>query len=83
MANKEIQKCLNEMQKVADAKKKADFLYLSPCMPFSFQGISNFVFTAVRGMGKSVISVETAIILKRHPDMRLFSAATSDGPTCL
>ena len=65
MANKEIQKCLNEMQRVADAKKKADFLYLSPCMPFSFQGISNFVFTAVRGMGKSVISVEAAIILKR------------------
>ena len=42
-----------------------NFLYLSPAMPFSYHGISNFVYTATRGIGKSVISVETAIILKR------------------
>lgn len=46
-------------------KGKPNFLYLSPSMSFSYKGISNFVFTAVRGIGKSVISVETAIILKR------------------
>ena len=40
-------------------------LYLSPSLPFSFQHINNFVYTAVRGIGKSVISVETVIILKR------------------
>lgn len=40
-------------------------LYLSPALPFSFKNIHNFVYTAVRGIGKSVISVETAIILKR------------------
>lgn len=52
---------------ISDAKqiKKNEKLYLSPALPFSFQGISNFVYTAVRGIGKSVISVETAIILKR------------------
>ena len=40
-------------------------LYLSPSLPFSFQHINNFIYTAVRGIGKSVISVETVIILKR------------------
>ena len=42
-----------------------NLLYLTPHHVFSYQGISNFVYTAVRGVGKSVISVETAIILKR------------------
>ena len=46
-------------------KGKPNFLYLSPSLTFSYKGISNFIFTAVRGIGKSVISVETAIILKR------------------
>ena len=44
---------------------RKSFLYLSPSMPFSYTWASNFVYTAVRGLGKSVISVETAIILKR------------------
>ena len=44
---------------------RKSFLYLSPSMPFSYIWASNFVYTAVRGLGKSVISVETAIILKR------------------
>lgn len=60
---------MNERQKLLAKAKKAketkDFLYLTTNMPFSYQGISNFIFTAVRGIGKSVISVETAIILKR------------------
>ena len=47
------------------AKKFKDFLYLSPNFIFSYTNMSNFVLTAVRGIGKSVISVETAIILKR------------------
>ena len=45
--------------------KFKDFLYLSPNFIFSYTNMSNFVLTAVRGIGKSVISVETAIILKR------------------
>lgn len=56
-------------RKVADKKEKAEKtkknLYLSPCLPLSYNNINNFVYTAVRGIGKSVISVETAIILKR------------------
>ena len=60
---------MTERQKLIAKAKKAketkDFLYLTTNMPFSYQGISNFIFTAVRGIGKSVISVETAIILKR------------------
>lgn len=40
-------------------------LYLNPSLVFSYQNVSNFVFVAVRGIGKSVISVETAIILAR------------------
>lgn len=57
---------MKEQRKIARAvKKKFDFEYLTPEMPFSFQGITDFVYTAVRGIGKSVISVETAIILAR------------------
>lgn len=40
-------------------------LYLNTNHVFSYHGITDFVYTAVRGIGKSVISVETAIILKR------------------
>lgn len=63
----------NPIQKEKDKKlreQKRDeyfknFLYLSPNFIFSYNHFSNFVLTAVRGIGKSVISVETAIILKR------------------
>lgn len=48
------------------SKKKAELgLYLTPNHVFSYHGITDFIYTAVRGIGKSVISVETAIILKR------------------
>lgn len=50
------------------AKKRAKLgLYLNTNHVFSYnnKGITDFVYTAVRGIGKSVISVETAIILKR------------------
>lgn len=55
---------------IRESKKKAeiadvDFLYLSTAMPFSYQGFNNFVYIATRGVGKSVISVETAIQLAR------------------
>lgn len=46
--------------------KKAKLgLYLNTNHIFSYHGITDFIYTAVRGIGKSVISVETAIILKR------------------
>ena len=55
----------DEYKKEQKNKEFANFLYLSPSLPFSYTHISNFVYTAVRGIGKSVISVETAIILAR------------------
>lgn len=52
--------------KQRQAKKRAKLgLYLNTNHVFSYQGITDFIYTAVRGIGKSVISVETAIILKR------------------
>ena len=54
------------VMKTKEAKKKAELgLYLTPNHVFSYHGITDFIYTAVRGIGKSVISVETAIILKR------------------
>ena len=52
---------------IATQKKKELGLYLNTNHIFSYsnKGITDFVYTAVRGIGKSVISVETAIILKR------------------
>ena len=50
------------------AKKHAELgLYLNTNHVFSLnnKGITDFIYTATRGIGKSVISVETAIILKR------------------
>ena len=48
------------------ARKRAKLgLYLTTNHIFSYTGITDFIYTAVRGIGKSVISVETAIILKR------------------
>lgn len=54
------------MKRNLQIKKKAELgLYLTPNHVFSYHGITDFIYTAVRGIGKSVISVETAIILKR------------------
>lgn len=51
---------------IGDARyKKKLGLYLTTNHVFSYHGITDFIYTAVRGIGKSVISVETAIILKR------------------
>ena len=46
-------------RKKENALKK--MLYLTPEHVFSYQGITNFVSTAMRGVCKSVISVETTI----------------------
>lgn len=47
------------------AKKRAELgLYLNTNHVFSYHGITDFIYTAVRGIGKSVISVETVIQLK-------------------
>lgn len=55
-----------EFYKKERIKKKAQLgLYLNTNHVFSYKGINDFIYTAVRGIGKSVISVETAIILKR------------------
>lgn len=61
-----LTKKIKEANKRAKIKKKAELgLYLTPNHVFSYHGITDFIYTAVRGIGKSVISVETAIILKR------------------
>lgn len=60
-----VNSILNDCKKKAERRKKQLGLYLSPNMPLSYNGISDFVFTAVRGIGKTVIGLETAIILKR------------------
>lgn len=61
-----LQKKIKEANRKAKIKKKAELgLYLTPNHVFSYHGITDFIYTAVRGIGKSVISVETAIILKR------------------
>lgn len=61
-----IQERKKEFNKKNKIKKKAQLgLYLNTNHVFSYQGITDFIYTAHRGIGKSVISVETAIILKR------------------
>ena len=61
---------IRKQQKKEDAKKnktkKELGLYLSPNTPLSYMGndYSEFIYTAVRGIGKTVIGLETAIILK-------------------
>ena len=66
---KQIKK-IRKAQKDADAKKEKQkkelALYLSPNFPLSYMGndYSEFVYTSVRGIGKTVIGLETAIILK-------------------
>lgn len=54
-----------KLTKIRNKEKPKLELYLTTNHVFSYHGITDFVYTAVRGVGKSVISVETAIILKR------------------
>lgn len=60
-----MQRIVSSAKSIQRNKTLANFLYITPAIPFSYQWASNFVYTAVRGIGKSVISVEAAIILKR------------------
>lgn len=61
----EAERVKREIKKERKAKKRAELgLYLTTNHVFSYHGITDFIYTAVRGIGKSVISVETAIILK-------------------
>lgn len=57
-----------KLRSIRDTIKKKELgLYLNTNHIFSYnnKGITDFVYTAVRGIGKSVISVETVLILKR------------------
>lgn len=61
-----MSKTLKSLCEAKKRREKAQLgLYLNTNHVFSFHGITDFIYTAVRGIGKSVISVETAIILKR------------------
>ena len=50
---------------IKNKKKRELGLYLTTTMPFSYHNIQHYVYIATRGVGKSVISVETVIQLKR------------------
>lgn len=66
--DKQLREIINKRDSIIKTKKKAELgLYLNTNHIFSYnnKGITDFIYTAVRGIGKSVISVETAIILKR------------------
>lgn len=66
MTKAEAQRNIKQGRAMAIAKKRAELdLYLNTNHVFSYHGFTDFIYTAVRGIGKSVISVETAIILKR------------------
>lgn len=59
---------LKQQLALKKARKRAELgVYLNTNHIFSYnnKGITDYIYTAVRGIGKSVISVETAIILKR------------------
>ena len=68
---------------ISRARKRAQLgLYLSPNMPLSYNGFSEFVFTAVRGVGKTVIGIETGLILKEkygYENVKMFYFRTNDN----
>lgn len=67
MTKAEAKREIAKIDGIVKARKKAEMgLYLNTHMPFSYMpNIWNYVYTAVRGIGKSVISVEYIIQLKR------------------
>ena len=78
----DFKKALHEIAKKGRRKKVDQGLYLSPNMPLSYNGYSDFVFTAVRGVGKTVIGLETAIILKRkygYDNVKCYYFRTNDN----
>ena len=64
MGNK-LDKIFKDIKKVEKNKKLGLYLNTNHIFSYNNKGITDFIYTAVRGIGKSVISVETAIILKR------------------
>lgn len=64
MSNK-TDKIFSTIKKVEKNKKLGLYLNTNHIFSYNNKGITDFVYTAVRGVGKSVISVETVIILKR------------------
>lgn len=66
MTKAEAKRKIKSIEEQVQAKQRASLgLYLTPNHVFSYHGFTDFVYIATRGIGKSVISVETAIILKR------------------
>lgn len=67
----------------AKARKQAKLgLYLNPNFIFSYNGYSDFILTAVRGIGKTVIGLEVAIILKNKygwDNVKCYYFRTSDA----
>lgn len=57
------------VERCVKAKERQDYidkqLYIQTHLVFSYQDVSNFIFIAAKGVGKSVVSVETLIQLKR------------------
>lgn len=67
MTKAEAKREIAKIDGIIKARKKAEMgLYLNTHMPFSYMpNIWNYVYTAVRGIGKTVIAIEYIIQLKR------------------
>ena len=65
MAKSKLKEIFKTIKKVEKNKKLGLYLNTNHIFSYNNKGITDFCYTAVRGIGKSVISVETAIILKR------------------
>lgn len=78
----EADKIVRDAVKQSKRRRAEQGLYLSPNMPFSYNGYSDFVFTAVRGVGKTVIGLEVGIILKRkygYDNVKVYYFRTNDN----
>lgn len=64
--SEKIEEVVGEMVRITGRKKALMGKFLSPNLPLSYGDgkYSDFIYTAVRGVGKTVIGMEVAIILK-------------------
>ena len=81
MAKSKVDELFSTIKKVEKNKKLGLYLNTNHIFSYNNKGITDFVYTAVRGIGKSVISVETVIILKRkygYENVKAFYFRLSD-----
>lgn len=78
-----LEKATKQKNASIKSRKEAKLgLYLNPNFIFSYNGYSDFILTAVRGIGKTVIGLEVAIILKNKygwDNVKCYYFRTSDA----